>query len=44
MLLYAERMRRYGAPGLIDSLESGIGWSRDNLGGYPRPIEALLGV
>jgi len=43
-LLYAEMIRRYGAQGLVDSLEDGVAWSRDHLGGYPRPIEALLGV
>lgn len=43
-LLYAEAIRRYGTPGLIGSLRDGVVWLRDHLGGYPRPIEALLGV
>ena len=43
-LLYAEAIRRYGTPGLIGSLRDGVIWLRDHLGGYPRPIEALLGV
>lgn len=43
-LLYAEAIRRYGTPGLIGSLRDGVVWLRDHLGGYPRPIEALLGI
>jgi hypothetical protein len=43
-LLYAEAIRRYGTPGLIGSLRDGVVWLREHLGGYPRPIEALLGV
>ncbi len=44
LLLYAELLRRYGPPGLVDSLLDGVRWSRDNLGAFPRPIEAVLGV
>ncbi len=44
LLLYAELMRRYGPPGLVDSLLDGVRWSRENLGAFPRPIEAVLGV
>jgi hypothetical protein len=43
-LLYAEAIRRYGTPGLVGTLRDGVVWLRDHLGGYPRPIEALLGV
>lgn len=43
-LLYAEAIRRYGTPGLVGSLRDGVVWLREHLGGYPRPIEALLGV
>jgi hypothetical protein len=43
-LLYAELIRRYGTPGLVQSLFDGVRWCRQHLGGYPRPIEALLGV
>jgi len=43
-LLYAELIRRYGTPGLVQSLFDGVRWCRHHLGGYPRPIEALLGV
>jgi hypothetical protein len=43
-LLYAEAIRRYGTPGLVGSLRDGVVWLRDHLGGYPRPIEALLGI
>jgi hypothetical protein len=43
-LLYAELIRRYGTPGLVRSLFDGVRWCRHHLGGYPRPIEAFLGV
>jgi hypothetical protein len=44
MLLYAELLRRYGPPGLVDHLLDGVRWSRDHLGAFPRPIESILGV
>jgi hypothetical protein len=44
LLLYAELIRRYGPPELVTSLLDGVRWSRDNLGAFPRPIEAVLGV
>jgi hypothetical protein len=43
-LLYAEMLRRYGSQDLVDELLSGVRWSRDNLGAFPRPIETVLGV
>jgi len=43
-LLYAELIRRYATPGLVTSLRDGVQWCRDHLGGYARPIEALLGI
>jgi hypothetical protein len=43
-LAYAELLRRYGTPALIDSLFDVVDWSRDRLGAFPRPLEALLGV
>ncbi|WP_127479340.1 hypothetical protein [Nocardioides pantholopis] len=44
VLAYAELLRRYGTPGLVEQLLDGVRWSRDNLGAFPRPIETLLGV
>ena len=44
LLLYAELLRRYGPPDLVTSLLDGVRWSRENLGAFPRPIEAVLGV
>jgi len=44
LLLYAELLRRYGPPELVTSLLDGVRWSRENLGAFPRPIEAVLGV
>ena len=43
-LLYAEMLRRYGSQDLVDELLSGVRWSRDHLGAFPRPIETVLGV
>ena len=43
-LAYAELLRRYGSPALVDSLLDGVRWSRENLGAFPRPIETVLGV
>jgi hypothetical protein len=43
-LAYAELLRRYGTPGLVEWLFDGVRWSRANLGAFPRPIEALLGI
>lgn len=44
LLLYAELLRRYGPPDLVDTLLDRVRWSRDHLGAFPRPIEAVLGV
>ncbi len=43
-LAYAEVLRRYGTPGLVGNLLDGVAWSRENLGAFPRPLEAILGV
>jgi hypothetical protein len=43
-LAYAELLRRYGTPGLVEWLFDQIRWTRANLGAFPRPIEALLGI
>ncbi|MEJ7834437.1 MAG: hypothetical protein WKF79_16100 [Nocardioides sp.] len=43
-LLYAELLRRYGTPALIESLLDAVRWSRANLGAFPRPIETALGI
>jgi hypothetical protein len=43
-LAYAEVLRRYGAPELVDSLLAGRHWALETLHGAPRPVQALLGV
>ncbi len=43
-LLYAEMLRLYGTPGLVESLLDGVRWSRENLGAFPRPIQSVLGI
>jgi hypothetical protein len=43
-LAYGELLRRYGTPGLVESLLEAVRWSRANLGAFPRPLEAVLGI
>ena len=43
-LAYGELLRRYGTPGLVEELLAGVRWSRDTLGAFPRPLEAVLGI
>jgi hypothetical protein len=41
---YAELLRRYGTPDLVETLDDAVRWSHHHLGAFPRPIIALLGV
>jgi hypothetical protein len=43
-LAYGELLRRYGTPELVERLLEMVRWSRANLGAFPRPLEAVLGV
>ena len=43
-LLYAELLRRYGTPALVESLLDVVVWSRENLGAFPRPLVSVLGI
>ncbi len=43
-LAYGELLRRYGTPGIVDTLLAAASWFREHLGGVPRPIAVLLGV
>jgi len=43
-VLYAELLRRYGTPSLVDSSLDLVRHSRDTLGAFPRPIETVLGI
>ncbi|MDP3890950.1 hypothetical protein [Nocardioides sp.] len=43
-LAYAELLRRYGSPGVVDVVFTTVAWMRENLGAVPRPIEVLLGI
>jgi hypothetical protein len=43
-LAYAELLRRYGTPMLVEWIFDGVRWLRDHLGASPRPILAFLGV
>ncbi|WP_344002433.1 hypothetical protein [Nocardioides lentus] len=41
---YAELLRRYGTPGLVESVLDGVADFRDRFGAVPRPTQALLGI
>jgi hypothetical protein len=43
-LLYAEMIRRYGAHGVVHDMGTGTTWLRHHAHGYPRPVEAFLGI
>ncbi len=43
LVVYTEVLSRYGASVLVDPFERAADWSGDNLGGVPRPVEAVLG-
>jgi hypothetical protein len=43
-LAYAEVLRRYGSPELIDGIYDAVRWLRDNAGAVPRPIQVLVGI
>lgn len=44
IVAYAELLRRYGTPGLVESMLDGVRWTRDRVGAFPRPLEAVLGI
>ena len=43
-LAYAELLRVYGTPGVVQWLFDAADWSQENLGAVPRPMQALLGI
>lgn len=43
-LAYAEALRRYGSPGVVEGVDTAVVWMRTNLGAVPRPLQALLGI
>ena len=43
-LAYGELLRRYGTPELVEGLLEMVRWTRANLGAFPRPLEAVLGI
>ena len=43
-LAYAELLRVYGTPGVVQWLFDGARWSKENLGATVRPMQALLGI
>ena len=43
-LAYAEALRRYGSPGLVDGVDSAVAWMRSHFGAVARPLQALIGI
>ena len=43
-LVYAETLRHYGSPGLVEAIDDLTRWSRDTLGATPRPLQFALGI
>lgn len=44
LVVYTEALSRYGSATLLDPFEQAADWSRNRLGGVPRPVEAVLGI
>ncbi len=44
VLAYAEVVRRYGTPELVDNGLGGVAWLRAHAGGTPQPLPSLLGI
>jgi hypothetical protein len=41
---YAELLQRYGTQSVVEAVDDAVQWSHHDLGAFPRPIIALLGV
>ncbi len=44
VLVYTAALTRYGSPELVMQVRSAQDWTRDHLGGIPRPVEMLVGI
>ena len=44
VLVYTAALTRYGSPDLVREVGSAGSWTRDHLGGVPRPVEVLVGI
>lgn len=44
LLAYAELLRSYGPPEVLDAVFDGVRWTRDHLGAVPRPIQVVVGI
>lgn len=40
---YAELLRHYGTPELVEGIDSAVRWTRDTIGAVPRPLQVLIG-
>lgn len=43
-IAYAELLRHYGTPELVDAIDRSVRWTRDTIGAVPRPLQVLVGV
>lgn len=44
VLVYTAALTEYGSPELVERVRSAQAWTRDHLGGTPRPVQVLVGV
>lgn len=44
VVTYAELLRRYGTPGLVEAALDAVRWLRENAGAAPKALPTLLGV
>jgi hypothetical protein len=43
LLVYSRFLREYGSESFVDRIDDAVAWTRDTLGGVPRPVEVLIG-
>lgn len=41
---YAELLRHYGTPELVEAIDDSVSWTRDTIGAVPRPLQVLVGI
>ncbi len=44
VIAYAELLRRYGPPGMLETVFDAVRWHRDTLGAIPRPTVLFIGA
>ncbi len=44
VLVYTAALTKYGSPDLVEQVRSAQDWTREHLGGVPRPLEVTVGI